>query len=175
MAVNDPLTAFIGLGSNLDDPVDQVRRAFDELALIPGCSGLHCSSLYRSQPMGPQDQPPYINAVAMLTTRLEALVLLDALQAIEHAHHRVREGQRWGPRTLDLDLLLYGEHSIDSERLRVPHPGITEREFVLHPLAEIAPEQVIPGYSTADEKTVRQLAADCALNGMRRLAPDEMS
>lgn len=166
--MSDSVRAFIGLGSNLDDPLDQVRRACHELALIPGCADLRCSSLYRSAPMGPQDQPPYINAVAMLSTTLEALALLDALQAIEQAHHRVRAGQRWGPRTLDLDLLLYGDSVIDSARLRVPHPGIAEREFVLHPLAEIAPEVCIPGYASA-----REMATGCPLNGMRRLSPDE--
>ena len=141
-------TAFIGLGSNLQQPRQQVLDALDELDCIPE-SWLEChSSLYSSAPMGPQDQPDYINAVAALRTALPALELLDALQAIEQAHARVRY-QRWGPRTLDLDLLLYGQDIMKTPRLTLPHPGIAERAFVLLPLVECRPEIRIPGLGSA--------------------------
>lgn len=156
--------AFIGLGSNLADPRVQVRRALDELAALPDSRLASASSLYRSPPMGPRNQPDYINAVARLDTGLEPEALLDALQAIEAAHRRVRSGERWGPRTLDLDLLLYGERRIDSPRLSVPHPGLPERSFVLYPLAEIAPELMIPGLGA-----LATLLADCGRDGLQRL------
>jgi 2-amino-4-hydroxy-6-hydroxymethyldihydropteridine diphosphokinase len=136
--------AFVGLGSNLDDPTGQVRRALLELAQLAESRLLRHSGLYRSPPMGPQDQPPYVNAVAMLQTALAPLELLDALQALERAHGR-RRTTRWGPRTLDLDLLLYGDLQIEHPRLRVPHPGMAQRAFVLVPMAEIAPDLEIPG------------------------------
>src|SRR5579885_2924293 len=104
-----PVTAYLGLGANLDDPVQQLRRAFDELAAIPHTGVLALSPLYKSAPLGPQDQPDYINAVAVLETCLSALDLLTALRVIELQHGRRRDGTRWGPRTLDLDILLYGE------------------------------------------------------------------
>ncbi len=137
-------SAFIGLGSNLDDPVHHVTQAIAELGELTGCDLVTASSLYRSAPMGPQDQDDYINAVVQLQTRLEPLALLDALQALEHEHGRVRLGERWGPRTLDLDLLLYGDKCIDHPRLKVPHYGITERNFVLLPLFDIAPDFIFP-------------------------------
>ncbi len=141
-------TAFVGLGSNLDDPEAQVRRALDELAGLPESVLERTSSLYRTAPMGPPDQPDYVNAVARLATRLAPHRLLSALQAIERAHGRVR-GVHWGPRTLDLDLLLYDALRIADARLTVPHPGIAERSFVLTPLAEIAPDLDIPGVGAA--------------------------
>src|SRR5690554_5219956 len=111
---------FIALGSNQDDPQAQVRRAFRELEQLPRSQLLACSSLYRSAPLGPQDQPAFINAVAMLDTRLSPHELLDALQAIEQRAGRVRKAERWGPRILDLDLLLYAEQMMDTPRLQVP-------------------------------------------------------
>jgi len=142
-----PVAAYIGLGSNLDDPSDQVRRAFEELAAMPQTELRRRSSLYETPPMGPADQPNYINAVAALHTSLTPHALLDALQRIELEHRRVRR-EHWGPRTLDLDLLVYGAEELDDARLQVPHPGLAERAFVLLPLAEIAPELVIPGLPT---------------------------
>ncbi len=136
--------ACIGLGSNLDDPVRQVDSALSELADLPLTRLLRHSSLYRSAPMGPADQPDYVNAAALLETALEPLELLDALQAIEAAHGR-RRAQRWGPRTLDLDLLVYADLRLDHPRLVLPHPGIGERAFVLVPMAEIVPDMMIPG------------------------------
>ena len=138
--------AYIGLGSNLNHPVEQVRAALTALQAIPGSTLAAASSLYRSDPMGPQDQDDYINAVACLRTGLKPLQLLDHLQTIEQTHGRVR-GERWGPRTLDLDLLTYGYETIDLPTLTVPHYGIAERSFVLLPLSEIAPEDFeIAGY-----------------------------
>jgi 2-amino-4-hydroxy-6-hydroxymethyldihydropteridine diphosphokinase len=146
---NEPVTAYIGLGSNLQQPIEQVNRALQQLMKIPHTSLLAASPLYRSVPLGPADQPDYINAVAALATRLSALELLDTLQVIEQHQGRVREGERWGPRTLDLDLLLYGDLQIQTERLTVPHPGLGERNFVLYPLYDIAGEDLlIPGLDT---------------------------
>lgn len=156
--------AFIGLGSNLAGPREQVRRALDELVELPACRLSAASSLYSSRPMGPQDQPDYINAVARLDTDLAPEALLDALQAIEAEHRRVRGGERWGPRTLDLDLLIYADRIIDTPRLRVPHPGLPERAFVLYPLAEIAPELTVPGLGS-----LAALLARCDNDGLQRL------
>ena len=163
MAEIDAATAWIGLGSNLEDPAAQVTRALGELDAIAGSYLLRASSLYASPPMGPPDQPEYVNAVAGLLTTLTPDALLDALQAIEQAHDRVR-GERWGPRTLDLDLLLYDEQCIDTPRLTVPHPGLHQRAFVLQPLAEIAPELRVPGHATVEE-----LARQCPVDGLRRI------
>lgn len=156
--------AYIGLGSNLDNPQQHVERALLELARIPRTRLEAASSLYRSEPMGPQDQPPYINAVALLETELDAHELLDQLQSIEQAHGRVRGAQRWGPRTLDLDLLLYGAAVIHSERLEVPHPGMADRGFVLYPLHEISPALVLP-----DGRALSQCLAACTDEGLQRL------
>jgi len=137
--------AYIGLGSNLADPVQQVARALDELESIPQSQLVASSGLYRSAPLGPRDQPDYINAVAAIDTRLDAKTLLHHLQAIERQHGRVRDGERWGPRTLDLDLLLYGDEISRDDELTLPHPGAHERVFVLAPLCAIAPDAQIPG------------------------------
>lgn len=136
--------AYIGLGSNLQDPLRQVSQAILELADLPASRVENRSSFYRSAPMGPADQPDYINAVVELSTTLSPIALLDELQRIEAAHHRTRT-VHWGARTLDLDLLVYGAEIIREPRLTVPHPGVRERAFVLVPLCEIAPQLVIPG------------------------------
>jgi 2-amino-4-hydroxy-6-hydroxymethyldihydropteridine diphosphokinase len=133
---------YIGLGSNLEHPIDQVTQAFDELAALPKSRLINRSSLYRSKPVGPQDQPDFINAVAKLETELEPIALLDHLQQIEQAHHRKRL-QHWGPRTLDLDLLLYGDQQIETPRLTVPHTQMTKRAFVLVPLRELDPQILV--------------------------------
>lgn len=140
----DAIHAYVGLGSNLDDPVAQIRRAFAELDAIPDTCCVSRSPLYRSAPLGPRDQPDFINAVAGLDTRLDADRLLTELQAIEQAHDRVRT-RRWGPRTLDLDLLLYGDLRRLDPRLSLPHPRLHERAFVLYPLYNIDPALHIPG------------------------------
>ncbi|HDP89785.1 MAG TPA: 2-amino-4-hydroxy-6-hydroxymethyldihydropteridine diphosphokinase [Thioalkalivibrio sp.] len=162
----DGTVAYIGLGSNLDDPAAQVARALDELAAIDGLEVTACSRLYHNPPMGPQDQPDYINAVARVLTRLPAEVLLDELLAIEQAHGRVRGGEHWGPRTLDLDLLVYGEAVIETGRLTVPHPGLAERAFVLYPLQEIEPGLRIPRLGALAE-----LCRRCPRDGLRPLDP----
>ncbi|WP_295448502.1 2-amino-4-hydroxy-6-hydroxymethyldihydropteridine diphosphokinase [uncultured Thiodictyon sp.] len=138
--------AYIGLGSNLDDPRAQLCRAIHELAGLPGCTLRARSSLYATAPLGPVAQPEFVNAVAVLTTKLTPLALLGALQGIERDHGRVRDGARWGPRTLDLDLLLYGDWQLQLPGLTLPHPEMARRAFVLVPLAEIAPAGLlIPG------------------------------
>lgn len=157
--------AYIGLGSNLDDPERQLRRALEALAQLPQTRLAGCSRFYRSVPLGPQDQPDYINAVAALDTTLEAETLLDALQAIETAQGRVRGPERWGPRTLDLDLLLYGSETLATPRLSVPHAGLAERGFVLYPLAELVPGLVLP-----DGRTLADLLARCDAAGLEPLA-----
>ena len=141
--------AWIGLGSNLDNPRDQILDAFRELAQSDGISLVARSSLYLSEPMGPQDQPDFINAAALVETTLDPLALLAVLQGIEQRHARRRE-RHWGPRTLDLDLLLYSEESISHPDLTVPHPGIGDRSFVLLPLREIEPGLVIPGRGSVE-------------------------
>ncbi|MFO8153111.1 2-amino-4-hydroxy-6-hydroxymethyldihydropteridine diphosphokinase [Thioalkalivibrio sp.] len=145
--MNAPVSAFIGIGANLGDPVAQVFDALARLARdLPETRPSGRSRLYRNPPMGPRDQPDYVNAVARLETRLEPRALLHRLQAIEVACGRRRDATRWGPRLLDLDLLLFGEEVIDEPGLRVPHPGIPERDFVLLPLLELAPGLMIPGH-----------------------------
>jgi 2-amino-4-hydroxy-6-hydroxymethyldihydropteridine diphosphokinase len=155
--------AWIGLGSNLNDPETRIRTALDDLRSLERCTLQAVSALYRSPPMGPADQPEYINAVARLTTTLSPEALLDALQAIEQRHARVRS-RHWGPRTLDLDLLLYGQLVIATPRLSVPHPGIALRNFVLYPLAELDPGLVIPGLGVVEE-----LLEQCPKTGLSRL------
>ena len=140
------VTAYVGLGSNLDNPAAQIAAAIDMLAALPNATLRAVSSFYRNPPMGPQDQPDYVNAVVALDTRLTPRALLDAMQAIERAQGRDRSGLRWGARTIDLDLLVYGDTVLDEDHLQVPHPGIAERAFVLVPLAEIAPQISIPGH-----------------------------
>ncbi|MBL3589406.1 MAG: 2-amino-4-hydroxy-6-hydroxymethyldihydropteridine diphosphokinase [gamma proteobacterium endosymbiont of Lamellibrachia anaximandri] len=139
MSESSQIVAYIGLGSNLESPRQQVSRALDELDDLPKTHCTARSSLYRTPPMGPPDQPDYINAVAAVTTSLSAEMLLEKLQRLERLHRRVRRGERWGPRTLDLDLLLFGDQQIKTTHLVVPHTGLGERAFVLYPLAEIAP------------------------------------
>ncbi|MGL4268200.1 MAG: 2-amino-4-hydroxy-6-hydroxymethyldihydropteridine diphosphokinase [Plesiomonas sp.] len=151
------IRTYIAIGSNLVEPVQQARSAIQALAALPDSRLVAVSGLYRSKPMGPQDQPDYINAVAALDTQLAPLALLDATQQIELHHGRVRKAERWGPRTLDLDILLYGDQQIDHPNLTIPHYGMRSREFVLYPLAEIAPTLILPDGSTL-EQWVKQVA-----------------
>jgi 2-amino-4-hydroxy-6-hydroxymethyldihydropteridine diphosphokinase len=158
------VAAFIGLGSNLDEPTQQVLSALAELAALPDSELRARSSLYQTPPMGPPNQPDYVNAVAELATRLSPHRLLDELQRIEQKHRRLRQ-EHWGPRTLDLDLLVYGSAQIDDPRLRVPHPGLADRAFVVVPLAEIAPALQIPGLPTP--AALRASLPECALHKLR--------
>ena len=156
--------AFIGLGANLDDPAGQIERALDAIANLPLTTLVIRSALYVSRPMGPADQPDYVNAVAQVDTGLAAPELLTELLAIERRQGRQRcADQRNGPRTLDLDLLLYADLVSDDPALTLPHPGAHERDFVLVPLAEIAPQLVIPGRGR-----IIDLLAGCNSHGLRR-------
>ena len=140
---------YIGLGSNLNDPETQIHSALNALGKIPQTTLVTSSSLYRSRPLGPENQPEYINAVARLETALTAVTLLRRMQQIESDHGRRRRMERWGPRTLDLDLLLYGNEQINEQQLVIPHPEMANRNFVLSPLLEIAPDITIPGLGPA--------------------------
>jgi 2-amino-4-hydroxy-6-hydroxymethyldihydropteridine diphosphokinase len=155
--------AYVALGSNLRDPARQVRSGLEALARLPDTRLVTRSSLYRTAPVGKPDQPDFINAVARLDTGLEPEALLQRLLDIERQHARVR-GERNGPRTLDLDLLLHGECRMESPGLTVPHPRMHERAFVLAPLAEIAPDLDIPGRGN-----VRALLAGLQAQGVARL------
>ena len=137
--------AYIGLGSNLKSPARQLEGAFELLARIPETRLIAQSGLYRSAPFGGIEQPDFVNAVAALLTCLEPLPLLRELQRIEAERGRERSDLRWGPRTLDLDLLVYSDLRIMEPDLTIPHPGIAERNFVLLPLREVAPNIDIPG------------------------------
>jgi len=148
-------TAFIGIGSNLDDPVQQVRMAVGAISRLSGCSVRRCSSLYRTRPWGLENQPAFINAVVKLETRLTALQLLEVLQALETRQGRRRDGLRWGPRRLDLDILLYGQSRIAMEALEIPHRHLHQRAFVLLPLQEIDARLPVPGMGTVSELVSR--------------------
>lgn len=158
------VTAYIGLGSNLANPVLQIKSARTAIMQIAGVKELVFSSLYHSPPMGPQDQPDYVNAVMCIATELPPLDLLRCLQRIENDQGRVRKDQRWGSRTLDLDVLVYGDRIIDLPDLSVPHTGLAERAFVLYPLHEIAPQLLVPG-----KGSIADLLAKCPMNGLKRL------
>ena len=154
--------AYVGLGANLDDPIRQLRKALDALSVLPWCRLLRYSSLYRTPPLGPPSQPDYVNGAALLETDLTPLDFLDALQGIERSQGRRRGSERWGPRTLDLDLLLYGTRIMAEERLCLPHPQMHRRAFVLVPLAEIAPVDLrVPGVGF-----LRDLLPECDHEGV---------
>jgi 2-amino-4-hydroxy-6-hydroxymethyldihydropteridine diphosphokinase len=152
--IDDCIGAYIGLGSNLGEPENQIRLAIDGLKEMPASRYISDSGLYLSRPMKPkgvaegaeqQDQPDYYNAVALIETALKPLELLDYLQGIEDRQGRVRDCH-WGPRTIDLDILLYGQTRINGTRLKVPHPGLCEREFVLYPLQRLCAELLASGF-----------------------------
>ena len=155
----DEVEVFLGIGSNLQQPRQQVKRAFSALQALPDSRAARCSPLYLSPPMGPKEQPDYVNAVVRLVTRLAPHRLLQQMQAIERGQGRTREA-RWGPRTLDIDLLLYGDLVLDSPELQLPHPGIAQRAFVLYPLHDIAPDLTIPGLGTVAELITQVAAGD---------------
>jgi 2-amino-4-hydroxy-6-hydroxymethyldihydropteridine diphosphokinase len=157
---------YLGLGSNLAEPLAQLRGALAALAALPHSQLTGTSGFYSSDPLGPADQPRYVNAVAALDTALEPLQLLDALQAIELNQGRERKAERWGPRTLDLDILLFGDLILDEPRLQVPHYHMHARAFVLYPLAELNPELCLP-----DGRTLQDLLIACPFEGLERL-PD---
>jgi 2-amino-4-hydroxy-6-hydroxymethyldihydropteridine diphosphokinase len=139
--------AYVAIGSNLKHPEQRVLEAFDRLAGLPSTCRVQRSRLYKTRPMGPQDQPDFVNAAAGLLTQLEARGLLAALLRIESDMGRNRQ-QRWGPRVIDLDLIWMAGKPIDEPGLTLPHPGVSTRNFVLYPLADIAPTLAIPGHGT---------------------------
>lgn len=159
------LPAYVALGSNLDDPRAQVERAMAALDQLPQTRCVLRSSLYRSRPFGPVEQPDFVNAVAGLLTTLQPATLLASLQALETRLGRERPVVRWGPRRIDLDLLVHGSARIAEPGLELPHPGIAERAFVLAPLAEIAPDLDVPGVGR-----VSALLAKVDSSGLERLA-----
>jgi 2-amino-4-hydroxy-6-hydroxymethyldihydropteridine diphosphokinase len=147
--------AYVGLGSNLDEPAVQVRCALAALGKIPETRLVCESSLYGSRPMGPVSQPDFVNAAAGLLTRLEVGDFFSHLRALERQLGRVPPRERWGPRRIDLDLLVFAQLRIDTPELQLPHPGIVERNFVLYPLAEVAPELPVPGCGRIAELLAR--------------------
>ena len=137
--------AYIGLGSNLGDRAATIRAALDRLSAVPGIELLAVSSLKETDPVGFEDQPRFLNGAAALRTKLPPRELLDRMLEVERGLGRVREGARYGPRTIDLDLLLYGDAVVDEPGLRIPHPRLAERMFVLEPLVELDPQLEVPG------------------------------
>lgn len=144
--MNKPIKrVYLILGSNLNEPEEQVNSAIKAISELPHTMFISQSPWYRTRPMGPQDQPDYLNVALAIDTELAPETLLDNTQAIELTQGRVRkEGHRWGPRTLDIDIMLFGDEIINTERLTVPHYGLKEREFMLYPLADLAPNLCFP-------------------------------
>jgi 2-amino-4-hydroxy-6-hydroxymethyldihydropteridine diphosphokinase len=153
--------AYIGLGSNLSDPAAQVRQALEGLVSLPRTRRVAVSRLYGSRPMGPVTQPDFVNAVAGVLTQLTALELLRELRAQEARAGRPAAHEHWGPRVLDLDVLVFGREQSRSPELVLPHPGVVERNFVLYPLADIAPDLDVPGSGL-----VRELLARVSADGL---------
>ena len=157
-------TVYLGLGANLNAPRKQIHAAVTALKALKDVEFVCVSHDYASKPMGPQDQPDYVNAVACVKTALKPEQLLDLTQAIELEHGRVRKEERWGPRTLDIDILLFGNDVIETPRLTVPHYGLTEREFVVYPLFEIAPTLVLP-----NNQSLADITKTLPLNDLQQL------
>lgn len=153
------IKVYVGLGSNLDDPQSQLKKAIIAMEMVPSTSVAKTSSFYRSKPVGPQDQPDYVNAVVELDTELSASVLLDYLQAIENDQGRERK-VKWGARTLDLDILLFGDEIINDDRLHIPHVEMQNRGFVLLPLNEIFSDCIIPGVGSVSSLLQQDNADD---------------
>ena len=147
--------AYVALGSNLDQPVAQIERGFAALASLAGCRLIARSRLYRTQPLGPQDQPEFINAAAGLLTTLTPRELLVELKRLERELGREQPVVRWGPRLIDLDLLVHADARLSESDLTVPHPGLPERNFVLYPLRDIAPELLVPGHGRVSQLAAR--------------------
>lgn len=143
---------YIAVGSNLGEPLLQAQQAIAALDAIPNSRVVSTSSVYRTKPLGPQNQPDFLNLAVLLETTLEPEILLNYTQKIELELGRVRKEERWGPRTLDLDIMLFGNRIINTERLIVPHYGLKEREFMLYPLSEIAPSLVFPDGEKLSER-----------------------
>jgi 2-amino-4-hydroxy-6-hydroxymethyldihydropteridine diphosphokinase len=157
--------AYIGVGSNLGDPRSRVLAAFEALAAIADTRVVLTSALYSSRPFGPVAQPDYVNAVAGLLTRLGSAELLSRLRSVERQFGRPERHERWGPRVLDLDILVFGRERRQDPELTVPHPGIVERNFVLYPLADIAADLEVPGLGRVSELKRRVVS-----EGLQRLS-----
>lgn len=155
--------AYVALGSNLDGPATQIETAFTALANIPGCRLIARSRLYRTQPLGPQNQPEFVNAAAGLLTTLAPRELLVELKKLERELGREQPVVRWGPRRIDLDLLVHADAQISETDLVVPHRGLPERNFVLYPLRDIAPELLVPGHGRVSQLAARVGEAGLAL------------
>lgn len=151
--------AYIAIGSNLASPLEQVNAAVQALGEIPQSRVIAVSAYYRTPPLGPQDQPDYLNAAAALETGLDAETLLNHTQRIELQQGRVRKAERWGPRTLDLDIMLFGNEVIHTDRLTIPHYDMKNRGFMLWPLFEVAPHLVFPDGETL-QAVIQRLNAD---------------
>ena len=160
--------AYIGVGSNLDEPRKQVIQAFADLAGLPSTRLILTSPIYVSRPFGPVKQADFANAVVGVLTQLEPRALLAGLRSLEAARGRPEQRERWGPRIIDLDLLVYGRERLDDPELTLPHPGIVERNFVLYPLADIAPDLDIPGLGR-----VTELKGRVTPEGIRQAPGDE--
>lgn len=154
---------YIALGSNLGDRERHLLQGASDLAALPGSSALRVSSIYETAPMGPQDQPDFLNCACEINCTQDPDSLLDQLQLIERQHGRVHSARRWSARALDLDILLYAEMQLQSDTLQIPHPGIAERSFVLWPLHELQPELFIPGHGQ-----IKKLMQTCPLYGIRK-------
>ena len=163
------MKAWLGLGSNLQEPVMQLQQALRRVGETTGLKVLRTSSFYRTPPWGDEQQDDFINAVVQIETSLEPLNLLGELKTIENLMGRKRSGRRWGPRLIDIDLLLYGDQQLYMDELEVPHPRMHERAFVLIPLAELDPELDIPGRGSV-ENLLQQV--DCS--GIKRLENDNL-
>jgi 2-amino-4-hydroxy-6-hydroxymethyldihydropteridine diphosphokinase len=157
------MPAYIGIGSNLDGPEERVRDALRELANVGQCRLVARSRLYRSPPLGPKDQPDFVNAAAGVLTTLTAHALLGVLKNLERTLGRRVPVVQWGPREIDFDLLVYGEERIDTPELKVPHPGVPERNWVLYPLSDIAPDLIVPGLGRARDLAERVGRAGLAI------------
>ena len=158
------IPAYIGLGSNLDDPAAQVQAAISRLHELPATRLIACSPLYATAPFGPVAQPDFVNAVAAVLSQSPLQEFFAALRALETRLGRVKPPERWGPRRIDLDLLVFGTQRQVGPQLTLPHPGIVERNFVLYPLADVAPDLEVPGLGR-----VSQLRAQVSAAGIRRL------
>lgn len=163
--MTDCITCYLGIGSNLDQPLAHVTRAVSELDTIDGVHVMRCSRWYGSKAIGPGVQPDYVNGAIEIETTLEPHALLHALQGIEQQHGRTRD-TRWGARTLDLDILLYGNAVVDTQELQIPHPGLCERLFVLLPLADLCPAREIPCPSRGKNETIASLLHQLPASGV---------
>jgi 2-amino-4-hydroxy-6-hydroxymethyldihydropteridine diphosphokinase len=164
--------AYVALGSNLSDPRRQVENAFQALAAMPDARLIARSSLWRSAPLGPSDQPEFVNAVAGLVTTLAPRDFLASLQAIERRLGKTEPAVRWGPRVIDLDLVAFADVRAEEDGLTLPHPGLHQRNFVLYPLSEIAAELWVPGHGRVGRLRERVSAAGIERLGARGSGDD---